>query len=108
MPFLDVNGVPVIIQAKASQDFNYSDEEQFETIIDDNSWEIKALKGSTELYRILKENKRCLFVNDIRDSNLGYYNDTLAILDFGISTQWMTLTIIGYSSNIKSMGEGID
>ncbi len=28
--FLDVNGVPVIIQAKAAQDFDYSDEEQIE------------------------------------------------------------------------------
>ncbi len=55
----------------------------------EGSYEYKELKGSKELRRILKENKHIAYVSDIRDSNLGFYNGKLAILDFGISSYSM-------------------
>lgn len=87
--FLDADGVPVIIQAKASQKWDYSNEDQVEETVNERGYAYKNLKGTAELLNILKENKHIVCVNDIRDSNVGYYNNTLAILDFGISSYSM-------------------
>lgn len=86
--FVDTNGVPVIIQKKASQHFEY--------LRDENDHYL-GIDGEEELRATLKKYESC--VVDLRQENLGILDNRLAVLDFGVSSNSSIHDCDGYGDS---------